>query len=134
MSLGVLCKIGNRLRLQLSVAQIVFSQAAAKTGDNTIRVTVSVNADRSRAVLQIRGCAAQSSRNHHRAGRENLREEFVMNWMMPEVFPAVRFFGLDGQLRFKSLEKMTRCYTRSFTTTIQQESRPATRFLMPRAS
>jgi hypothetical protein len=68
-------------------------------------VTVSVNADRSRAVLQIRGCAAQSSRNHHRAGWENPREEFVMNWMMPGVFPAGPIFGLDGQLRFKSLEK-----------------------------
>jgi hypothetical protein len=34
-------------------------------------------------------------------------------------------FWPAGQLRFKSLERMTRCCTRSFTTTIQQESRPA---------
>jgi hypothetical protein len=81
-----------------------FSQAAAKTGDNTVRVTVSVNADRSRAVLQIRGCAAQSSRNQHRAGGEDLREEFAMNWMMPG-FSSGPIFGLDGQLRFTSLEK-----------------------------
>jgi hypothetical protein len=28
-----------------------------------------------------------------------------MNWMMPGVFPAGPIFGLDGQLRFNSLEK-----------------------------
>jgi hypothetical protein len=91
--LGLLRKNDNRLRLHLSVAQIVFSQTAAKTGNNTVRVTVSVNAGRSRAVLQIRGCAAQSSCNHHRAGWENPGEEFVLNWMMPGVFPAVRFLA-----------------------------------------
>jgi hypothetical protein len=55
-------------------------------------VTVSVNAGRSRAVLQIRGFAAQSSRNHHRAGWENLREEFVMNWMMSGFFQRPIFW------------------------------------------
>jgi hypothetical protein len=38
-------------------------------------------------------------------GWENLREEFVMNWMMPGGFSSGPIFGLDGQLRFQSLEK-----------------------------
>jgi hypothetical protein len=40
-------------------------------------------------------------------------------------FSSGPIFGLDCQLRSRVWKKMTRCSTRSFTTTIQRESRSA---------
>jgi hypothetical protein len=44
------------------------------------------------------------------------------------VFPAVRFLAWTVNCVSRVWKKMTRCCTRSFTATIQQEIRPATQF------
>ena len=109
MSLGLLlpARLTIACALSLSVAQItpqLRGQAADNIGNGIVRLTVSVNADRSRTVYKFddaRHKAVATTTGPDGKVREKIRYELDDAGR----FSSSLIFGPDGLLRFKSLYK-----------------------------